>query len=80
MFEALRPLLTKLDLLGGRWYQSANDGLDGNNGATESTYHPALFSPLEPFHVAPSQLCVDPKFCCSGFLLTARAGALQEWH
>ncbi|KAJ1481082.1 hypothetical protein T484DRAFT_1955134 [Baffinella frigidus] len=36
MFEALRPMLTKLDLLGGRWYQSANDGFDGNNSATEA--------------------------------------------
>jgi hypothetical protein len=36
MFEAFRPMLQRLDRLGGRYYQSANDGLDGNNSATEA--------------------------------------------
>ncbi|EKX48194.1 hypothetical protein GUITHDRAFT_105805 [Guillardia theta CCMP2712] len=35
MFDHLRRM-SRLDLLGARYYDNTNDGLDGNNGATEA--------------------------------------------
>ena len=36
MFHLMSQRFTQLDFLGGRYYQSANDGMDGNNNATDS--------------------------------------------
>ena len=36
MFHLMAQRFTQLDFLGGRYYQSANDGMDGNNNATDS--------------------------------------------
>lgn len=59
MFHLMAQRFTQLDFLGGRYYQSANDGMDGNNNATDSLcVRMPLLLPALPF---PARLPLVPS-------------------
>jgi hypothetical protein len=51
MFHLMAQRFTQLDFLGGRYYQGVNDGMDGNNNATDSLCVPMSPPPFPPVPV-----------------------------